>query len=821
MSRAFWILNTLLKHWRRHPANLATLITGLAVATALWSGVQALNQQARASYDRAAALFSGGAVESLVPARGATFARESYVSLRRKGAKVSPVLEGSVRINGKALRVLGIEPLSLPQRSNLSRIEGVKGVGTFLTPPWEAMVARETLGDLRLQEGERPLTETGRPIPPLKAAPDMLPGLVIVDIAVAEALLGKPGRISRLLVDPIRGDESNEIVALSNGVLRRAERDEAGDLARLTDSFHLNLTAFGLLAFIVGLFIVHSAMGLAFEQRLAVFRTMRAIGLSLRMILVVLIGELVVLALAAGTIGLVLGYAVAAFLLPNVALSLEGLYGAQIPGVLTLAPAWWLSGLGMAVVGSFLSGVVTLHKAYRLPLLAVAHRMAWRTEHERLIRRYGLLGGGGVLSALVAYVIGQGLLAGFIVIAGIFLGAALLLPLLLSLLLAFGETRARGPLSQWLFADARLALPGLSLALMAMLLALAANIGVGTMVEGFRKTFTAWLDERLVSEVYFDATTNEDALGLVDWLGKRPEVRAILPFWRAETRLARWPVDVIGFTDHETYRAHLSLLAALPLAWDRVASGDGVLISEQLARRAGLALGERLEVPGSEGSWSGEVVGIFPDYGNPKGQIRLALDVFTNAWPEARRTSFSLRLSPGASASLIRDMSAAFSTGLSRVVDQASVKEMSTGIFDQTFAVTAALNVLTLLVSSIALLASLLTLGNMRVEQVAPVWAVGVARRGLVWLELLKVLTLAALTAVLAIPLGLVLAWCLVAIVNVRAFGWELPFHIFPGQWLRVTGLAIGVAVVAALLPLIRLGRMPPADLLKVFADER
>ena len=47
MKRAIWILAVLLSHWRRHPMQLATLLIGLISATALWSGVQALNQQAR------------------------------------------------------------------------------------------------------------------------------------------------------------------------------------------------------------------------------------------------------------------------------------------------------------------------------------------------------------------------------------------------------------------------------------------------------------------------------------------------------------------------------------------------------------------------------------------------------------------------------------------------------------------------------------------------------------------------------------------------------------------------------------------------------
>src|SRR5690606_1597926 len=105
--------------------------------------------------------------------------------------------------------------------------------------------------------------------------------------------------------------------------------------------------------------------------------------------------------------------------------------------------------------------------------------------------------------------------------------------------------------------------------------------------------------------------------------------------------------------------------------------------------------------------------------------------------------------------------------------------------------------------------------------QLAPVWALGVPRRRLADLEVGKLLVLAAITAVLAVPLGLVLAWCLVAIVNVQAFGWRLPFHVFPLQWVLVLALALATAFLAALLPVVRLGRTEPQELLKVFANER
>ena len=116
MSRALWVLAVLLSHWRRHPMQLATLLIGLMSATALWSGVQALNEQARNSYDRAAATFGGARTPMLVALDGGRFRRELFVELRRAGWPVSPVLEGRVQIDGRAFRLLGIEPITLPGR---------------------------------------------------------------------------------------------------------------------------------------------------------------------------------------------------------------------------------------------------------------------------------------------------------------------------------------------------------------------------------------------------------------------------------------------------------------------------------------------------------------------------------------------------------------------------------------------------------------------------------------------------------------------------------------------------------------------------------
>ena len=231
---------------------------------------------------------------------------------------------------------------------------------------------------------------------------------------------------------------------------------------------------------------------------------------------------------------------------------------------------------------------------------------------------------------------------------------------------------------------------------MALLLALSTNVGVGAMVEGFRKTFTQWLDERLVAEVYFEAAGNAETQQIESWLEKRPEVTAILPVSKIAIRLEDWPVDIVGMRSHETYRNHFPMLSETQDAWGDLQRGEGVLVSEQLARRLDLALGATLDIPAADDKWRVRIVGIFPDYGNPKGQLRIDIEKLMRLWPDAPRTGYSLRTAPKAVPELIDALQTEFGPQIAASVDQAAVKKLSMSIFERTFAVTAALNILTL-----------------------------------------------------------------------------------------------------------------------------
>jgi putative ABC transport system permease protein len=388
---------------------------------------------------------------------------------------------------------------------------------------------------------------------------------------------------------------------------------------------------------------------------------------------------------------------------------------------------------------------------------------------------------------------GDSLLSCFAVLAALLLGAALILPAMLEGVLSLGQRSSRQALANWFWADSRQQLSGLSLALMALLLALAVNVGVGTMVETFSRTFVTWLDGRL----------------------------AILPGGRAETQIDGAPVEIVGLPDHATYRDHWPLLQSTSNAWARLRPGEAGFVSEQMARRLHLAIGGRIELPTPGGNWPLEIVGIYADYGNPKNQLTVNIAALLRHFPAIPQTRLGLRVPSAQIPALMTALQDKFGLDGRNLLDQATLKADSTRIFNRTFAVTAALNAFTLGVAGIALLTSLLTLSNSRLPQLAPLWAIGITRRRLAAIELLKTMSVALITTLLALPLGLCVAWCLIAVVNVKAFGWRLPFAVFPLQLIELVAVAMLAAFAAALLPAIKLARMQPASLIRIFADER
>ena len=278
------------------------------------------------------------------------------------------------------------------------------------------------------------------------------------------------------------------------------------------------------------------------------------------------------------------------------------------------------------------------------------------------------------------------------------------------------------------------------------------------------------------------------------------------------------PSEIYGIVSHESYVQNWRMLDGMAQPWTELHENGAVVINEQLAYHLDLQPGDMLALTDD---WSVQIAGIFGDYGNPKGNIILRMPEFMERFPDVPRQRFGIHLPEEEITSFVSNLHQSIELPPDAVIAQARLKAISLSIFEQTFTVTSALNVLTLAIAGFAILTSMATLASLRLPQLAPVWALGMTRRELAFLELCRTVVLAFLTALVALPLGLALAWILLNIVNVEAFGWRLPMFLFPGDWALLAALTLAASALAGWVPVRRLKKTPPAELLKVFAHER
>ena len=622
---------------------------------------------------------------------------------------------------------------------------------------------------------------------------DTLPlATVIGDVGVIQTILRRSD-LSRLLISSSQPMNQIPLNQITNKLIIQSAQQTA-DLSQLTQSFHMNLTAFSLLSFTVGLFIVYSTVGLTFEQRNGLIQVLRVLGVPLRKVIIILIIEALLIATVSAVLGILMGYLIAASLLPDVAATLRGLYGAQIPSSLTLQGDWWLSGIGMALFGTTIAFTDRIWQLSRTPLLATSRPRLTIAVSAMITQRFVYAAFIFLGFTLLVGIFFEGLLAGFFVLGGMLLTAAFWLPIILRWMLGQLQRIVSSAYLSWFLADIRHQLPSLNLALMALLLAVSTNIGVSTMVSSFRVTFVDFLNQRLAPELFVEVENVAQSQSLTNYLARTN--RETLPLVFTTQQLAGKTIDLLGIVVGPTYREHWTFLNSTNTVWDAIANGSAVMINEQLAQRSGLKVGDSIAI-GMVGNKP--IAAIIADYGNPNGQIVAASELIQSIDNTLYARQFGIRTQHVDKTK--EELISAIGLAPGQFIDQASLKTVSMKVFDRTFTVTRSLNILTMVVASLSLLITLFTLLNLRLPGLSTVWALGFAWQKITWHELVRAMLLTALISICALPTGLGLAWILLNIINVEAFGWQLPMHFFPWSYLEIICLALISASIETLWP--------------------
>jgi putative ABC transport system permease protein len=136
-------------------------------------------------------------------------------------------------------------------------------------------------------------------------------------------------------------------------------------------------------------------------------------------------------------------------------------------------------------------------------------------------------------------------------------------------------------------------------------------------------------------------------------------------------------------------------------------------------------------------------------------------------------------------------------------------------IFDRTFVITDVLYWLTLGVAFIGILSAMLALQLERARETATLRALGMTPGQVGGMITAQTGVIGLLSGIAAIPLGVVMAWVLIKVINRRAFGWQIDMAIQPGILLSAVVFAVGVSLLAGIYPAWRAGRNRPAIVMR------
>ena len=831
----------------RHPLQLAFGLVGVALGVAAVFSIDLANESARRAFRISSQTVAGKATHRIVG--GPSGLEEAlYATLRRHGflRTIAPVVEGYARVParpGITLHILGVDPFAeAPFRNYTPGTSAGADIPSLLTRPGTVLLLEDTAKRLGISPGDAlPLrvgletthaTLTGFLRPGDEVTRQALETTAVADISTAQELLGKVGRLSGidlLIPGGAEGEEAlsriREILPPEAEILPAGARGSA--LEQMTRAFSLNLSALSLLALVVGMFLVYNTMTFSVLQRRQLVGTLRALGVTRGEVFVQILSEAAVLGAAGTVLGLPLGIFLGEFLLGMVTRSIGDLYFALSVREVSVTAATLFKAVGLGTFGAVAASLWPAHEATSTQPRDVMRRSAIETGVKKILPAISAAGAVLIfLGAGVQLVPSRSIPLSFGGLFSIVAGYALLAPGATTLLVrgiqpalafAFGTQGTMAARS----IPASISRTGVAAA--ALVVAVATTVGIGIMIDSFRRTVSDWLDHSLRSDIYVSSV--EDRRGpertplppdLIEGVSSAPGIHQVALVSRQTLE------SLSGFTElfvmripRESFDAFRFQEGNAGDAWEALHAG-AVIVSDPYAYRHGVRKGDTVPLRTDRGERKFPVAGVYYDYSSDQGLVGILGETYDRYWDDRGVDSIGIRLSPGfpadAAIGRIREIA-----GDRPVLIRSnwSLREASLRVFDRTFAVTNVLRSLTILIAFVGVLNALMAIQMERSREHAVMRAIGLTPRQTWGLVAGESAVLGMVAGILAVPLGAAQALVLIQFINRRSFGWTMQTVVDPWILLQAVALALAASLLAGLYPASRLARSSPSRALQ------
>ncbi len=279
-----------------------------------------------------------------------------------------------------------------------------------------------------------------------------------------------------------------------------------------------------------------------------------------------------------------------------------------------------------------------------------------------------------------------------------------------------------------------------------------------------------------------------------------PGIEAVDPYFETSVETTGDTIALVSrdVRLHAERSQYLFLKGESSAVLSQVVADHGVIISEVLAKRLGVSVGEPLPLRTSEGMEQFLIKGVFYDYATDGGKVVMDESLFIEKWGEQDATVFAVYLKEGEKLSTVRQ-DIEHSLGNTRpiiTISNGELKQEILDIFDRTFRVTYVLELIALSVAVLGIMNTLLTAILERRRELATLRAIGASGQQIQGLIIWESCYLAGLGAVVGIAVGMALSVVLIKVINKQSFGWTIQYNF---AW-ETIGMALFVALAAALI---------------------
>jgi putative ABC transport system permease protein len=342
--------------------------------------------------------------------------------------------------------------------------------------------------------------------------------------------------------------------------------------------------------------------------------------------------------------------------------------------------------------------------------------------------------------------------------------------------------------------------------------AIAMTTSVGIMVSSFRQTVQVWMNNQLKADLFVAPATNPSAdrhptidVALSEKLAALPGVAGVDRFREYEVGYQGLPA-VLGVGDtvgpHPLGKVEFFSGRSTEAVNEELRAGDNVMISEPFANKHRLRTGDYVTLPLGNAQVRFRIIDVFYDYGSEKGFMIIDRSRALRYLHDPAISNMAIYVEPGASLEDVRAEVEQVAAGHNLVIfTNRSLRAQAIQIFDRTFAITYALEVVAVIVAVIGIAGAMLALVIDRRRELGLLRFLGAAVSQIRKLILIEAGLIGLLANVAGLALGIVLSLLLIFVINKQSFGWTIRFHWPVAVLLGALSLVYIATVLAGFYP--------------------